>query len=116
MKKILTVLMMVFGLSAVFAKPVEFERDDCYILTDDENIQTDFGERSVKEIITLILNAFPKKTGEYENKYVGFGICEVDELAEKYFNYLNISKYSSQVILVQNLGDGRQIMLRFKVE
>ena len=114
MKKIFTVLMMTLMMAGLFAKPVDIETDNYYILTDDENTQKDFSGSSNEDIISLLLYAFPKKTGEYENKYVGFSFCEVDGLAEKYFNYLALSKYSDKVILVQNLGDGRQLMLMFK--
>ena len=117
MKKILTVLMMTLMMAgSLFAKPVDFKTDSYYILADDENEQVDFSWLSDANIITLLVNAFPKKTGEHEYKYVGFSFEEVDELSEKYFRYLMVSKNNKHVLLVQNLGDGRQIMLRFKIK
>ena len=114
MKKIFVLMMVLMMAGSLFAKPVVFETDDYYIVADDE--QTDFGELSDADIIKLLVNSFPKKTGEYENKYAGFSFKEVDEISEKYFNYLMVSKSNSHVLLVQNLGDGRQIVLRFKMK
>lgn len=37
MKKMITILMIVFGLSAVFAKPTVFQVGNSQVLTDDEN-------------------------------------------------------------------------------
>ena len=89
MKKVLIALMITLMTAGTFfAKPVDFETDNYYILTDDENEQIDFGERSDAYIITLLVNAFPKKTGKYENKYTGFSFEEVDDPHESIFDEL----------------------------
>ena len=113
MKRMLMVLMMVFGLSAVFAKPVDFENDEYYIITDDENTQKDFTGMSDLDIVATVVSSMPDKTGEYENRYVALTIGEVDEMSKKYFNYIMASKDQKHFILVQNLGDGRQLTVYY---
>ena len=44
-------MMMVFGLSAVFAKPVDIETNSSFIFADDETKQADFSGLSDVEII-----------------------------------------------------------------
>ena len=115
MKKILTVLIMTLMMAgSLFAKPVNIEKKYYYILTDDEITQKDFGDLSDADIISLVVSSFPKKIGEYEYKYTGFSFEEVDELSEKYFNYFIVYKNNSRMLLVQNLGDGRQLTVMFK--
>lgn len=116
MKKMVVVLMMVFSLSAVFAKPVDLENDSYYIFTDDENVQKDFSSMSDLDIVTTVLRSMPKKTGEYENKFVYLNVDEVDEMSKKYFNYMMFSKNGTHFILVQNLGDGRQLTVYYKLK
>lgn len=112
----LTVLMMVFGLSAVFAKPVNFEIDDYYIFTDDENVQKDFSGMDDLDIVATVVSSMPKKTGEYENRYVALDISEVSKESKKYFNFIMYSKDQTHFILFQNLGDGRELMVYYQLE
>ena len=116
MKRMLMVLMMVFGLSAAFAKPVDFETDGYYILTDDENVQKDFSGWDDLDIVATVVSSVSEKTGEYENRYVGLKIGEVNEMSKKYFNYFMYSKDQTHFILFQNLGDGRQLMVYFQLK
>ena len=111
MKKVFTIMMMAFGLSAAFAKPVDFENDEYYILTDDENVQKDFSGMDDLDIVATVVSSMPKKTGEYENRYANLMICEVNEMSKKYFNYFMYSKDQTHFIVFQNLGDGRQLMI-----
>lgn len=116
MKKILTVLMMVFGLSAVFAKPVDFEIGEYYVLTNDENVQKDFSGMSDLDIVATVVSSVPKKTGEYKNRYVTLKIDEVDKISKKYFNYFMFSKDETHLIVTQNLGDGRELMVYYQLK
>lgn len=116
MKKTIMVLMMVFGLSAVFAKPVDFENDEYYILTDDENVQKDFSGMDDLDIVATVVSSMPEKTGEYENRYVSLKIGEANEMSKKYFNYFMYSKDQTHFIVFQNLGDGRQLMVYFQLK
>ena len=105
------ILMMVFGLSAVFAKPIDFETDDYIVITDDENVQEDFSGMDDLDIVATVVSSIPEKTGEYENRYVSLKIGEVNEMSKKYFNYFMYSKDQKHFIVFQNLGDGRQLMI-----
>ena len=116
MKKMIMVLTMVFGLSAAFAKPVDFENDEYYIVTDDENVQADFSNMDDLDIVATVVSSVPKKTGEYENRYVTLKIGEVNEISKKYFNYFMYSKDQTYFIVFQNLGDGRQLMIYFQLK
>lgn len=111
MKKMVMILMMVFGLSAVFAKPVDFENDEYYIITDDENVQKDFSGMNDLDIVATVVSSIPDKTGEYKNRYANLMISEVNEMSKKYFNYFMYSKDQTHFIVFQNLGDGRQLMI-----
>ena len=110
------VLMMVFGLSAVFAKPLTLETEEYYIITDDENEQKDFSGMDDLDIVATVVSSVPDKTGEYENRYVSLKIGEVNGLSKKYFNYFMYSKDQTHFILFQNLGDGRQLMVYFQLK
>ena len=116
MKKIIMVMMMVFGLSAVFAEPVDFENDEYYVITDDENVQKDFSNMDDLDIVATVVSSIPDKTGEYTNRYVTLRIGEVDEMSKKYFNYFMYSKDQTHFIVFQNLGDGRQLMIYFQLK
>ena len=108
--------MMVFTMMAAFAKPVDFENDEYYVLTDDENVQKDFSGMDDLDIVATVVSSIPKKTGEYENKYVSLRIGEVNEMSKKYFNYFMYSKDETYFVLFQNLGDGRQLMIYYRLE
>lgn len=117
MKKMIMVLMMVVTMMAgLFAKPVDLEIDEYYILTDDENVQKDFSGMDDLDIVATVVSSMPKKTGEYENKYVNLAIDEVNEMSKKYFNYFMYSKDSTHFVVFQNLGDGRQLMVYYRLE
>lgn len=111
MKKMMMIMMMVFGLSAAFAKPVDIENDEYYILTDDENEQKDFSGMDDLDIVATVVSSVPDKTGEYENRYANLMIGEVNEMSKKYFNYFMYSKDQTHFVVFQNLGDGRQLMV-----
>lgn len=115
MKKVFMIVMMVFGLSAVFAKPVDFETDEYYIIADDENKQKDFTGMSDLDIVATVVSSVPGKTGEYTNKYGALRIGEVNELSKKYTNYFMYSKDQTHFIVFQNLGDGRQLMIYYQL-
>lgn len=111
------ILMMVFTMvTGLFAKPVDFENDKYYILTDDENVQKDFSGMDDLDIVATVVSSVPKKTGEYENKYVNLMVGKVDEMSKKYFSYLMFSKDQTHFVVFQNLGDGRQLMVYYQLK
>ena len=116
MKKMMMVLMMVFGLSAVFAKPVEFETDDYIVIADDENVQKNFEGLSDVDIVAKIVNAMPKETVGKKAIYSYCRFTEVHEFTEEVDNYFMYSKDGTYMCIVQNLGDGREITIIFSLE
>ena len=117
MKKILMVLMMVFGLSAVFAKPVSFETEEFIFFSDDENKQSDFSGHSDEEIVAVVVNSFPQKIGKHSIRYFMHEFeNEIDDLDEKYFHYFFVSKDDTYLTLYQNIGDGRRLIVLFQMK
>ena len=117
MKKMMMVLVMVFGLSAVFAKPVMIESEEFIFFSDDENKQSDFSVFSDEEIIAVIVNSFPQKIGKYSVSYRMHKFeNEIDALDEKYFHYFFVSKDDTHLTLYQNLGDGRRLIVHFQLK
>lgn len=116
MKKIAMVLMMVFGLSAVFAKPVDFETDDYIFIADDETTPKNFEGLSDIDIVAKLVNAMPKETNGKKAIYSCCEFTEVHEVTEKFDNYFMYSKDGPYMALIQNLGDGREVTIVFLLE
>ena len=117
MKKILAVLMMVFGLSAVFAKPVFLEEEDFVFISDDENKQSDFSGHSDEDIVAIVVNSFPQKIGKHSVRYCMHEFeNKIDAFDKKYFHYFFVSKDETYLALYQNLGDGRRLIVQFQLK
>ena len=111
------VLAMVFGLSAVFAKPVAIESEEFVFISDDENKQSDFSGHSDEEIVAIVVNSFPQKIGKHSVIYNMYKFeNEIDALDEKYFHYFFVSKDETYLALYQNLGDGRRLVVLFQLK
>lgn len=110
------VLVMVFGLSVVFAKPVVFETDSYTFVADDETKRLDFEGRSEADIIAMAVNAMPKEISGKKAIYSCYEISKVHEITEKYFNYFLYSKDGTYMGIVQDLGDGRELTILFNLE
>ena len=103
MKKMIMVLMMVFGLSAAFAKPVVFNVGDSQILTDDENklmyyTGTDEDMRA-KMLDIELFGVYPYNVTIEE---------EIYWVSEKFYYYILVAKDASYALNVINLGFGRK--------
>ena len=61
MKKIITVLMVVFTIASVFAKPIVLKSDVGFLVANDERKPYDFSGMSDEEILSLILECMPKE-------------------------------------------------------
>ena len=122
MKKIIMVMMMVFGLSTVFAEPfliMDFEEIETFFVSDTENpdLQKVIAEKvsglTDWEISDYLFAMFRYL---YENKgYVvtpdEYFIEPVETLTKEYGMYTMIDYNEKWVIPVIDLGDGRQIQL-----
>lgn len=121
MKKMVMVLMMVFGLSAAFAKPVVSKANiggsEYTFVSDDENKQKDFGCRSDTEIVKLLKSCVPTKIGEKNTVYVGYLFNDsINNLANEYFSYFLFSKDGTSMFVDENLGDGRMVRLIYLLD
>lgn len=122
MKKILMVLTMIFGLSAVFAEPfliMDFEEIETFFASDTENpdLQKVIAEKvsglTDWEISDYLFDMFCYL---YEDKgYVvtpdTYFIEPVETLTKEYGMYTMIDYNDKWVSPVIDLGDGRQIQL-----
>lgn len=116
MKKMLMVLMMVFGLSAAFAKPIDFEMDDYMVIADDEPTPKNFEGFSDVDIVARLVNAMPKETAGKKAIYSCCDFTEVHEFTKRVDNYFMYNKDGTYMCLVQNLGDGREVTILFSLE
>lgn len=105
MKKIIMILMMIFGLSAVFAKPVTFKDGDSQIFVDDENEPSHFYYMSDEEIVMAM-----HEIDFFEVYPSDVTIEEADWISEKFYEYALLAKDLSYALAVINLGDGRQVV------
>ena len=110
------ILTMIFGLSAVFAKPVDFEIDDYIVVADDEPTPKNFEGLSDVDIVAKIVNAMPKETVGKKAVYSCCNFSEVHEFTEKFDNYFMYSKDGTYMCIVQNLGDGREVTILFSLK
>ena len=126
MKKILMVLVMVFGLSAVFAKPValdvKFGGEDCLLITNDENKPLDANGLSDTDIVSILRSYTPEKLKDNEKLiYCGFIFSDkLNEPAKKYYTYFLFTNKSTDgyktLYIDTNLGDGRMLRLVYLIE
>lgn len=105
MKKIIMILMMTFGLSAVFAKPVTFKDGDNQIFVDDENEPSRLYYTSDEEIVMAMY-----EIDFFEVYPSSVTIEEADWISEKFYEYALLAKDLSYALAVINLGDGRQVV------
>ena len=122
MKKIIMVMMMVFGLSAVFAKPfliMDFEEIETFFASDTENPDL---QKVIAEKVSGLTDweisdyLFAMFCYLYEDKgYVvtpdEYFIEPVETLTKEYGMYTMIDYNEKWVSEVIDLGDGRQIQL-----
>ena len=111
------VLMMVFGLSAVFAKQIVSDAHiggSKYIFIADDEAKLPkscFEGLTDTEIVELLKSTVPEKVGERYTVYVGYLLNDATELVKKYNSYLLFSEDGSSVFIDQDLMDGRMVRL-----
>lgn len=115
------ILMMVFGLSAVFAKPVVLSVKNggecCTLISDDENEQKDFSGMSDTDIVEIVKGCVPSKVkGTNDNLiYCGFIFNEtLNDPIKEYYTYWLIR--SDSLFVDVNIGDGRMLRLVYLIE
>ena len=116
MKKIITVLMVVFTMVSMFAKPIVLKSDVGFLVANDERKPNDFSGKSDEEILALILECMPKEINGRKPVYLKHEITKIDEYAEKYNNYLMVDYEQTVACLGENLGNGRMIVITYMLE
>ena len=117
MKKMMMVLMMVFGLSAVFAKPVVSDAyigGSKYVFVADDEVKlpkSHFKGLTDNEIVELVKSCTSEKVGERYALYVGYLFNDATELVKKYNNYHLFSEDGDSMFIDQDLMDGRMVRL-----
>lgn len=125
MKKILTVLMMVFGLSAAFVScattssvdtGVTIDAGDWFIVTNSDNTPTYFDTYSDDKKVEIHKALAPEEINGKHLLYDGFEFHKVGWVAEKYYTYLLVKKNETYTVLVVNMGDGRELRLYYHLK
>ena len=116
MKKIITVLMVLMVATSMFAKSIVLKSDIGFLVADDERKPYDFSGKSDEEILELILVCMPKEINGRKPVYFKHEITKIDEYAEKYNNYIMVDYEQTVACLVENLSDGRMIVITYMLE
>lgn len=126
MKKILMILMMVFGLSAVFVScattssvdtGVTIDAGDWFIIasSDGEPITylADYSDNKKVEICKAFA---PEEINGKHLLYDGFEFHKVSQVAEKYYVYTLVKKDETYMVYVVNVEDGRELRLFYHLK
>ena len=116
MKKIITVLMVVFTIASVFAKPIVLKSDVGFLVANDERKPYDFSGMSDEEILSLILECMPKEISGRKPIYLKNEITKIDEYAKKYNNYIMVDYEQTVACVGENLSNGRMIVITYMLE
>ena len=119
------VFMMVFGLSAVFVScattaPVDtgvtIDAGDWFIATNSDNTPTYFDEYSDSRKVEIYKALAPEEIGRKRLVYDGFEFHKASPITEKYYTYLFVKKDETYIVLVNNIGDGRELRLYYHLK
>ena len=122
MKKIFVILMMVFGLSAGFVScattapvntSVYIDAGDWFIATTSNNTPTYFDEYSDDRKVEIYKSLLAEEINGKHPVYDGFEFNKVSPVAEKYYTYFFVKKDETYMVVVNNLGDGRELRLYY---
>lgn len=126
MKKMMMVLMMVFGLSAVFVScattpPVDtsvvIDAGDWFITTASDNEPITYLADYPDSKKVEICKAFTAE--EINGKrllFDGFEFHKVSQVAEKYYVYTLVKKDETYMVYVVNVEDGRELRLYYHLK
>lgn len=125
MKKMIMILMMVFGLSAVFVScattsPVDtdvtIDAGDWVIATNSNNKPTYFDTYSDSRKVEIYKALAPEELNGKHLLYDGFEFHKAGWVAEKYYTYFLVKKNETYMVLVVNVGDGRELRLFYHLK
>ena len=125
MKKMMMVLMMVFGLSAVFVScattaPVDtsvyIDAGDWFIATNSDNKPVYFDTYSDDRKVEIYKSLVSEEINGKRVVYDGFEFHKVGWVAEKYYTYFLVKKDETYMVAVVDVGDGRELRLYHSLE
>lgn len=128
MKKItlfIMILMMVFGLSAAFVScattssvdtDVVIDAGDWFIATGKDNTPSYFDTYSDSKKVEIYKALTPGEINGKHLVYDGFEFHKVGWVAEKYYTYFFVKKDETYMILVNDVGDGRELRLYYHLK
>lgn len=125
MKKMVMILMMVFGLSAVFVgcattssvdTGVAIDAGDWFIVTNSDNEPTYFDKYSDDRKVEIYKALVTEEINGKHLLYDGFEFHKVGWVAEKYYTYFLVKKDETYTVVVVNIGDGRELRLFYHLK
>ena len=125
MKKIAMVLMIAFTMMVGFVScattaPVDngvyIDRGDWFITTSSDNTPTYFDEYSDNRKVEIYKSLAPEEINRKLLVYDGFEFQKVSPVAEKYCTYFFVKKDETYMVLVNNIGDGRELRLYYHLK
>ena len=125
MKKIAMVLMMAFTMMVGFVgcattAPVDtgvsIDCGDWFIAANSDSTPTYFDEYSDNRKVEIYKSLAPEDIDRKHLVYDGFEFHKVSPAAEKYYTYFFVKKDETYLVLVNNLGDGRELRLYYHLK
>ena len=121
MKKIFVLMMMAFGLSVFVGcattpsadASVAIDAGDWFIATRSDNEPTYFDEYSDNKKVEIYKALANEKINGKHLVYDGFEFHKVGWVAEKYYTYFLVKKDETYMVLVNDVGDGRELRLHY---
>ena len=119
------VLMMAFTVMVGFVgcattAPVStgvfIDRGDWFIATSSDNTPTYFDGYSDNRKVEIHKSLAPEEINRKHLVYDGFEFHKVSPVAEKYYTYSFVKKDETYMVLVNNLGDGRELRLYYHLK
>lgn len=105
-------LMMALA-TAAFAKPVVFDAEEYFVVTDDEFDIRPFNDYSDERKVEIYKSLMLEEINGRKVVFHSYKFTEVDTIASKYNNYMLVSDDQTHMFVFENLGDGRMLMLGY---
>ena len=125
MKKMIMVLMMVVTMmtglvSCATTSSVDtgvvIDAGDWFITTYSDNKPTYFDEYSDARKVEIYKSLVTEEINGKHLLYDGFEFHKVSPVAEKYYGYFFVKKDETYMVVVNNIGDGRELRLYYHLK
>lgn len=125
MKKMITVLMVVVTMmlgfvSCATTSPVDtgvaIDAGDWFIATNSDNTPTYFDEYSDARKVEIYKSLVTEEINGKRLVYDDFEFHKVSPVAEKYYTYFFVKKDETYMVVVNNIGDGRELRLYYQLK